>query len=167
MDNRIYLICYINKFDKAKIQELLNLDANIVIASFIRLPSYDYKIDDLVDYIKNLPTKYPWKIHDIVEEDYPEPLVMDVVLDTSIRKNNSEYIYFFNAIDNCNLDTINKNTEIIINNRDNFGAIVDKENTYKNFATSFTNFVILNKNKNNEHLIDKIRENKSMTLHEV
>lgn len=167
MSNRIYLICYIEQLNKEKIESLLNMDADIAIVSLIRLPSYDYKVEDLVDYIKNLSTKYPWKIHDIVEEDYPEPLVMDVVLDTAIRKNNSEYIYFFNSMERCTVDTINSNTEIINNNRDSFGAIVNKDDPYKNFATSFTNFVILNKNKNNEYLVDKIRENKSMTLHEV
>jgi hypothetical protein len=167
MDDPIYLICYINKLDEDKIKELLNFDINIGVISLVRLMDAPYTTEELVECVKNTSNKYPWKIHDIVEKDYPEPLVMDVILDTAIRKNKSEYIFFFNNLDECTSENINKNIEIIENNKNNFGGIANKEKPYSNFATSFSVFITLNKNKNNEPLIDKINQHESLVLHEI
>ena len=105
----------------------------------------------------SIDKKYPWKIHEITLEDYAITECIDVVLDTNIRKNNTDhYIVFKNyqLFDGKFIDLVND----IYEKNDKIDAIMKKDDENNGFTVSFSTHMILNKN-NQDTLVQKLLDN--------
>lgn len=155
--NNYYLILFIDEFDPDKIKEVLTLEKNIGYCSLIYKPEYKYEFQSLFTHVMSIDKKYPWKIHEITLEDYAITECIDVVLDTNIRKNNTDhYIVFKNyqLFDGKFIDLVND----IYEKNDKIDAIMKKDDENNGFAVSFSTHMILNKN-NQDTLVQKLLDN--------
>ena len=69
--NSYYYIIFIDTFDKNKIEEVLNYNAPIGFCSLVYKPEYNYSFNELLEYVKSIDKKYPWKLHEITLPQYP------------------------------------------------------------------------------------------------
>lgn len=158
---KIYLLIFVDEFIPEKIKECLNYNANIGCCSFLFKPEYEYDFQQLFTYLQELEEndiKYPWKLHDIMLDDYPLEESIDIVLDTNKRKNNTTHYVVFENIKEVSEEYFAKADEILRNcNDQDFGAISPQGNKYNGFLTSFSNFMIYNKN-NQINILEKLKE---------
>lgn len=158
---KIYLLIFVDKFNPDKIKECLNYEGSIGHCSFLYKPEYEYNFQELFTYLQNLEDtdiKYPWKLHDIMLSDYPLEESIDVVLDTNKKKNETTHYAVFENINAISQEYFASIDEILENcNKHDFGAIAPKGKEYNGFLTSFSNFMIYNKN-NQINLLDKLKE---------
>lgn len=155
--NNYYLVLFVKTLNKDKLVQVLNLDGNIGFCSLIYRPEFGYDFNELLQTVKSIDKKYPWKLHEITLSDYPLTECIDVVLDTNIRKNQTtHYIMFenFELITNEFIDLVNK----IYAENLNIDAIIPHNDSNNGFVTSFSNHMILNKN-NQDTLVQKLIDN--------
>lgn len=155
--NNYYLVLFVDEYNEEKIKEILNLEKNIGFCSLIYKPEYKYDFNTLLSYTKSIEKKYPWKLHEITLEDYPLTECIDVVLDTNIRKNHTDYYIVFKnylLLDEAFIDLVD---EIYEKNK-RVDAIMKKDDENNGFVVSFSNHMILNKN-NQDTLVQKLLYN--------
>jgi hypothetical protein len=155
--NNYYLVLFVDEYNEDKIKEILNLEKNIGFCSLVYKPEYKYDFNTLLNYVKSIDKKYPWKLHEITIEDYSITESIDVVLDTNIRKNQTDhYIVFKNylLLDEKFIDSVND----IYENNKKVDAIMKKDDENNGFTVSFSTHMILNKN-NQDTLVQKLLDN--------
>jgi len=163
LNNSYYYIIFVDKFDKEKIKEVLNYDGPIGFCSLVYKPEYDYDFVGLLEYIKEIDKKYPWKIHEITLPQYPFTESIDVVLDTNIRKNSTTHYIVYDSISDCEQDYIEKITPLFASIK-NIDSIMKKDDPYCGLVIPFSTHMILNKN-NDEPLINKLVDNEKNIIY--
>lgn len=161
--NSYYYIVFIDTFDKNKIEEVLNYNAPIGFCSLVYKPEYNYSFNELLEYVKSIDKKYPWKLHEITLPQYPFTESIDVVLDTNIRKNNTTHYVVYDSIMDCNADYIEKITPLFTSIK-NIDSIMKQDDPYCGLVVPFSTHMILNKN-NDEPLINKLVDNEKNIIY--
>lgn len=165
--HKIYLIVFADKLNNEKILECLNFDGNIGCCSIIYSPEFKYEFQELLTFLQTLDEtsiKYPWKLHDIMLDDYPLTEAIDVVLDTNKRKYDTTHYAVFENLEAANQEFFDKVEPILSTTpEESFGCIAPSEDKYNGFLTSFSNFMVFNKN-NQENLFEKIKNTKRQII---
>lgn len=154
---KYYLLVFMSDFDKQTVDTVLNLN-NVSYCSIVYKPTYLYPFNDFLEYVKEAPKKYRWKIHNMVR-DIDDGETIDSILDMNYTQSGANHLLVSKKPSILCNEVIDRCCDIILDAKyssDLFGAI-SSNNPYDIFITQFSVYLANEKNRDVD-ILSKIKE---------